>query len=83
MTAWLCSSVWSSDGLNDGAMNNSSTQAELFFQNFTSATQLFQPNGLSINGVTACNGVEDVTNAVPKQLGLIESDMEGKCTSHH
>jgi hypothetical protein len=80
MTAWLCSSVWSSDGLNDGAMNNSSTQAELFFQNFTSASQA---NSLLINGVTACNGVEDVTNAVPKQLGLIEQDMEGKCTSHH
>jgi hypothetical protein len=61
-------------------MNNSSTQAELFFQNFTSASQA---NSLLINGVTACNGVEDVTNAVPKQLGLIEQDMEGKCTSHH
>jgi hypothetical protein len=79
MTAWLCSSVWSSDGHHDGAMNNSSSQAQLFFANFTSSSQYFS---LLINGVGSCNGVEDVTNADPPQLSAIETDMVGKCTKH-
>ncbi len=81
MTASLCSSVWSSDGLDDGIMNNSSTQAQLFFGNFTSPSQYLS---LLINDVVGCNGPEDVTNASPDpQLSVIGQDMVGKCESHH
>lgn len=79
-TAWLCSCVYSSDGLCDGTMNNSSGQSQLLMQNFMSTSQYF---GLLINGVTACNGDEDVTNAHPPQQTNIETDMESKCVSHH
>ena len=79
MTAWLCSSVWSSDGHHDGTMNNSSSQAQLFFANFISTSQYFS---LQINGVGSCNGVEDVTNAVPPQWSEIEQDMTTNCTKH-
>jgi hypothetical protein len=54
ITSWLCSSVQSQDGLNDGVMNNSSPEAQLFFQNFTSSSQT---QGLTINGVTGCVGI--------------------------
>jgi hypothetical protein len=75
MTAWLCSSV-----NGGGPMNNSSSQSQLFWANYTDPSQLF---GLSINGVPNCNGDEDVTNANPPQGGAIEHDMETKCVSHH
>ena len=84
MTAWLCSSVASADGLNDGTMNNSSSQAQLFFQNFTSSSQTF---GLTINGVTGCAGAEGVSNGTPPQGGngsdAIILDMTTTCVSHH
>jgi hypothetical protein len=35
-------------------MNNSSPEAQLFFQNFTSSSQT---QGLTINGVTGCVGI--------------------------
>jgi len=78
MTAWLCSSTY----MGTAAMNNSSSQAQLFFGNFTMPSQVNQPNGVLINGVANCNGSEDVTNALPKQLTAIEQDMELKCTKH-
>lgn len=56
MTAWLCANVQGSDG-NNGVMNNSSPEGELFFQNFTSSSQTA---GLLINAVTACVGTEGV-----------------------
>jgi hypothetical protein len=63
ITAWLCANVYdSSDGMDDGVMNNSSPQAQLFFQNFTSTSQT---SGLTINAVTACNGDEGVTDGTP------------------
>jgi hypothetical protein len=80
LTAWLCSCVYSTDQLCDGTMNNSSGQSQLLMQNFQFSTQYF---GLLINGVYACNGDEDVTNAHPPQQGNIEADMETKCVSHH
>ena len=78
MTAWLCSSVYdSSDMMDDGTMNNSSSQAQLYFANFTSASQFL---GLTIHGAAGCNGPEDVTNAYPtRQLGAIETEMETAC----
>jgi hypothetical protein len=81
LTAWLCSCVYSNDNQCDGTMNNSSSQSQLFWQNFTSTTQLFN-GGLLINGVTACNGDEDVSNAHPPQWPAIEAEMEAKCVSH-
>jgi hypothetical protein len=50
--------------LDDGVMNNSSPQAQLFFQNFTSLAQI---SGLTINAVTNCDGDEGAatTMAVP------------------
>jgi hypothetical protein len=65
----LCASVYSTDGLNHGTMNNSSSQAELFFQNFTSTSQF---KGLQVNAVTGCEGAEDVSHAHPPQLTTIE-----------
>ncbi len=82
LTAWLCSRVYSNDNLCDGTMNNSSSQSQLFWQNFTSTSQLFN-GGLLINGVNACNGDEDVSNAHPPQWPAIEAEMEAKCVSHH
>jgi hypothetical protein len=90
ITTWLCSSVQSADGLNDGVMNNSSTEAQLFFQNFTSSSQT---KGLTINGVTGCLGTEGVSQGTPPSnysgngKAAIESDMLtdplNKCTAHH
>lgn len=62
ITAWLCSSV-SSSCTSDCAMNNSSPEAQLFFQNFTATTQI--PQGLTINGVGSCNNAEEVGPGVP------------------
>jgi hypothetical protein len=79
LTAWLCSSV-----ANNGTMNNSSSEAQLFFQNFTSASQTF---GLQINGVSHCVGAEGVSEGIAPQGGTgrdaIESDMIASCISHH
>jgi hypothetical protein len=58
ITSWICANAYSSDGLNDGVMNNSSPQAQLFFQNFTSQSQI---SGLTINAITSCNGTEGVS----------------------
>jgi hypothetical protein len=96
MTAWLCANVYSTDGLNDGVMNNSSPQSQLFFQNFTSSSQ---SEGLLINAITSCDGTEGVagTDAVPPgnyvTLGYttgmpaIEYDMTADpanlCKAHH
>ena len=92
ITTWVCANVWSSDGLNDGIMNNSSPQAQLFFQNFTSSSQI---EGLTINAVTSCNGDEGVagSNAVPPSnysgmtgMQAIEFDMlstTNGCVAHH
>jgi hypothetical protein len=91
ITSWLCSSVQSSDGLNDGIMNNSSPQAQLFFQQFTSSSQI--PMGLTINGVTGCVGSEGVYGGTPPSnyssngMAAVEFDMVtdtgNKCVSHH
>ncbi len=91
ITSWLCSSVKPGDGL----MNNSSPEAELFFQQFTSSSQI--PKGLTINGVGSCAGSEQVGEGTPPSnyvtLGYatggaaIEYDMTADsanlCTSHH
>lgn len=58
MTAWLCSSVVN----GGGSMNNSSPEAQLFFENFTLTSQ-FQ--GLTINGVSMCGNSEMVGPGVP------------------
>lgn len=95
MTAWLCANVQSSDGLNDGVMNNSSPEAQLFFQNFTSSSQ---SRGLLINAITSCVGTEGVaeTGSVPPGnyvtlgygtgMSAIEYDMAldtvNRCQSH-
>ena len=81
ITAWLCANVYSSDGMDDGIMNNSSPEAQLFFQNFTSLSQI---SGLTVNAVTNCNGDEGAatTIAVPPSnyspmngLQAVEFDM--------
>ena len=58
-------------------MNNSSRQAQLYFGNFTSSSQI--PLGLTIHGVSNCNGPEDVTNANPPQFTAIKQEMVGQC----
>lgn len=88
ITSWVCSSS------ADQPMNNSSPQAQLFFQQFTSSSQYW---GLTINGVVGCQPKdESVAGGTPPQspqyLGLtgleaIEYDMtqdsQNLCTSHH
>jgi hypothetical protein len=78
LTAWLCSSV-----SNHGTMNNSSSEAQLFFQNFTSPSQTF---GLQINGVSHCAGPEGVSEGIAPQGGTgrnaIEADMIASCVAH-
>jgi len=88
--------VHSSDGLDDGVMNNSSPEAQLFFQNFTNSSQT---HGLLINAVTNCDGDEGAasTIAVPPSnyvdshgnplngLTAVESEMTqgtNSCTYH-
>jgi len=61
ITSWLCANVNSPDGLDDGVMNNSSPQAQLFFQNFTGLTQI---SGLTINAVTNCDGDEGAATTI-------------------
>lgn len=78
-------------------MNNSSPQAQLFFQQFTSSTQYW---GLIINGVAGCQPKdESVAGGTPplnyQQLGYGMNDGQGAieydmtqdpvnlCTSHH
>jgi hypothetical protein len=82
MSAWLCSSVYDpSDGQNDGVMNNSSGQAQLFFQNFTSTTQYLS---LSINGVSGCVQTENVTDANgDPAFDAIKHDMVNSCVANH
>ena len=58
ITAWLCSGV-SSD---DGTMNNSSPEAQLFFGQFTNSSQY---NGLTINGIPDCESSEQVGPGTP------------------
>jgi hypothetical protein len=59
-------------------MNNSSPQAQLFFQQFTSSSQTA---GLLINGVTICETDEQVGGGVPPSnytgsgMAAIEFDM--------
>lgn len=54
MSAWLCSSV-----SNPGAtLNNSMSQAEIFYQQFTQASQA--GGTLSVNGVSSCPTTENV-----------------------
>jgi len=93
ITAWLCSSVV----LGGGPMNNSSPEAQLFFQQFTSPSQI--PFGLLINGVGNCGNDEDITNGAPPSNYVyangvpmngqeaVEYDMTldpvNLCTSHH
>jgi len=91
ITAWVCSSV----AAGGGPMNNSSPEAQLFFQQFTSPSQM--PFGLLINGVSSCGNDEDITGGTPPQnyVGLgyttgqaaVEYDMTADpanlCTSHH
>ncbi len=79
LTAWLCSSV-----SNHGTMNDSSSEAQLFFQNFTSPSQTF---GLQINGVSHCAGPEGVSEGIAPQgetgRNAIEADMIASCVAHH
>jgi len=85
ITGWLCSSV-----VDNGAMNNSSPEAQLFFAQFTSSSQY---EGLTINGVSGCGNAEEVGSGIPpSNYGVtygwqaIEQDMEGVtngCVSHH
>lgn len=63
--------------VQEGIMSDSAWVEELYF---TGSSQVFS---LLINGVVACNGVEDVTNADPPQETAIEDDMVGKCVSNH
>src|SRR6202167_4683465 len=59
ITTWLCSSV-----ANGGTMNNSSPEAQLFFQQFTSPSQYYS---LVINGVGSCASSEEVGPGTPPQ----------------
>jgi len=81
ITAWLCANVNSADGLDDGVMNDSSPEAQLFFHSFTSLSQI---SGLTVNAVTNCDGDEGAANiiAVPPSnysplngLQAVEFDM--------
>ncbi|HVI06848.1 MAG TPA: hypothetical protein VND65_00995 [Candidatus Binatia bacterium] len=90
ITTWLCSSV----AAGDGSMNNSSPEAQLFFQQFTSPSQY---DSLLINGVGNCASSEEVGPGTPPQnyvnMGYttgqeaIEYDMTtdpaNKCTLNH
>lgn len=75
MTGWLCSSVTS------GAMNNSSGQAEQFYQQITDSSQI---QSYQLNDVQSCPGAENVSQGTPPQsgftnngMGAIEGDMVG------
>lgn len=95
ITAWLCSMVAS----GGGPMNNSSPEAQLFFQQFANSSQY---EGLTINGVINCGNSEEVGPGTPPSnytkikfegqyisLGwqAIEYDMVqdpiNSCFSHH
>jgi hypothetical protein len=87
ITSWLCSSVQCPNGLNHGIMNNSSSEAQIYFGNFTSSSQI--PMGLTINGVTGCVGSEGVYGGTPPSnysgtgMDAVESDMLAACVNHH
>lgn len=91
ITSWLCSSS------SDQPMNNSSPQAQLFFQQFTNSSQYW---GLVINGVVGCQPTDESVGGGTPPLnyqmlgygtndgqGAIEYDMTqdpiNLCTSHH
>lgn len=86
ITGWLCSTVQS-----PYVMNNSSPQAQLFFQQFTSSSQI--PKGLTINGVSGCPKAEEVGGGTPpSNYGVtygwqaIEADMKDSvngCVVNH
>jgi hypothetical protein len=86
ITGWVCSSVAS----GDGPMNNSSPEAQLFFQQFTNSSQY---QGLTINGVSGCLNDEQVGGGTPPSSyhvtygwQAIESDMKDSvngCVVHH
>lgn len=68
ITGWVCSSVYdSSDGKNDGVMNNSSPEAQLFFGQFTSVSQI--PMGLTVNGMVGCANDENAGQSGPPPNG--------------
>jgi len=57
MTAWLC------EGLDqEGGLNNSASEGEIFFQQFTSTTQY---NWLEVDGVSTCKDTEGVGDGTP------------------
>jgi hypothetical protein len=57
MTAWLC------EGLDqEGGLNNSASEGEIFFQQFTSTTQY---NWLKVDGVSTCKDTEGVGDGTP------------------
>jgi len=63
MSAWLCQSVTGVVNGQPVPMNNSAPQGELFYLQFTSASQA--ANFLSVNGVSACpNAPENVESGV-------------------
>ena len=90
ISAWLCANVSSTDGLNDGVMNNSSSQGQLFYQNIANASQIGP--FYQVNAVQACAGTEGVTQGIPPQtefstgMQAIESDMKDPtkgCLARH
>ena len=89
ISAWLCANVSFPDGLNDGLMNNSSSQGQLFYQNIANDSQI---GSYQINAVQACAGTEGVTQRIPPQtiystgMQAIEHDMEDPingCLARH
>jgi hypothetical protein len=51
MSGWLC------QGVNAGTNNNAPSEAQLFFQQFSSTSQ---SAGLSVNGVVGCPTFEQI-----------------------
>ena len=76
MSGWLCETV------NSGAYNNSMSQGEIYYLNFTMESQA--GNSLSVNGITGCPSTENVEqgafgSSFPEGTSYeaVEQDMAG------
>jgi hypothetical protein len=85
LRGWLCSSVY---GSGTGGMNNSASQGEIFYQQFTTTF----PINYGMYAVDNCDGSEGVpgSNATipglsgnPSSLPTIEADMVAQCVKQH
>jgi hypothetical protein len=64
LSAFLCENT-----ANGAAGNNSESQGEIFYENFTSSSQLLQ-NAYNLFAVTGCPSAEDVMDGTDVTSGL-------------